>query len=137
MSKEVILGGEEKNRFYRKGGCFMHGFLENVGLLAIFFAVTYGYKKILEYNDSRRIGLPENKKVYQAANEFVRGAETGNVKAILDECFEFEEEDIKKILSRAIPHRTDQDGGYRAFIRSVNKVVGDDLYDERYPHIES
>lgn len=109
----------------------MHGFLEGTGLLAIFFAVVYGYKKILEYYELKRMGLHENKKVYQAANEFARGAEIGNVKAILDSCFEFEERDVEKILSRAIPHRVDRDGGYRAFIRFVNKVVGDELYDER------
>lgn len=114
----------------------MHSFLENFGLLAIFFAVVYGYKKILEYYELKRIGLHENKKVYRAADEFVRGASADDVKAILEDCFEFEEGDVERILSRAAPHRTDKDGGYRAFIRSVNKVVGDELYDERCPHID-
>lgn len=109
----------------------MHSFLENFGLLAIFFVVVYGYKKILEHYDWKRMGLHENKRVYQAADEFVHGARTEDVKAILDTCFEFDEEDVEKILSGAIPHRTDKDGGYRAFIRSVNKAVGDELYDER------
>ncbi len=109
----------------------MHGLLENIGLLAIFFAVVYGYKKILEYYDLKRIGLHENKKVYQAAKEFARGAEIGNVKAILDSCFDFTEKDVEKILSQAVPHRADKDGGYRAFIGFVNKVVGDEIYDER------
>lgn len=109
----------------------MHGFLENFGLLALGFGVVYGYKKILEYYDLKRMGLYEDKKVYQAADEFVRGASHEEVGAILAGCFELSENDVDQIISKAIPHRADQDGGYRAFIRSVNKAVGEDIYDER------
>lgn len=109
----------------------MHDFLENTGLLAIFFAVVYGYKKILEYYDLKRMGLHEDKKVYQAASEFARGTEIETVKAILDGCFGFTKEDVERILSTSVPHRSDKDGGYQAFIGFVNKVVGDELYDQR------
>jgi len=109
----------------------MDSFLENVGLMAISFLVIYVYKKILEYYDFKRSSLYENDKVYKAANEFVHGASSDDVKVILESCFDFDEEDSEKILSRSIPYRTDKDGGYRAFIRSVNKVLGEDVYSER------
>lgn len=114
----------------------MHSFLENFGLFAIFFLIVYGYKKILEYYELKRMGLHENKNVYMAADAFSRGANADDVKGILENCFEFEEGDVEEILSRASPHKADKDGGYRAFIRAVNKAVGDEIYDERYPHIE-
>lgn len=109
----------------------MNSFLENFGFFAIFFSIVYGYKKIQDYYYLKRLGLHENERVYLAAGEFARGAPAGEVKLILENCSEFDEEDIKRILSRAISHRLDKDGGYRAFIRSVNNVVGDELYDER------
>ena len=42
----------------------MHDFLEGVGLLAIFLAIVYGYKKILEYYELKRMGLHEDERVY-------------------------------------------------------------------------
>lgn len=109
----------------------MDTFLKNFGLFAIFFLIAYGYKKIQDNHELKRMGLHEDEKVYMAADEFVCGAPSDEVKGILDSCFEFDGQDADVILARAIPHRADKDGGYRAFIRSVNKVVGDELYDEK------
>lgn len=108
----------------------MDSFLKSFGLFALFLAITYGYKKIQDYYTSKRSGLHENEKVYTAADAFARGASLRDVGDILEDCFEFDEGDAGKILSGAIPRRTDRDGGYRAFIRSVNKAVGEKLYDE-------
>ncbi len=111
----------------------MDNFLQNVGLLAIALVIMYGYKKIVEYYDLKRSSFLADEQVYQAAAEFVHGASSDDVKAILAGCFDFDEEDAAEILSRSIPHRTDKDGGYRAFIRSVNQVLGADIYNERCP----
>jgi len=111
----------------------MDSFLENVGLLAICFIIIYGYKKAVEYYSLKRLSFHEDEKVYKAADEFVHGAPSDDVKVILASCFDFNEKDAEEILSRSIPHRTDKDGGYRAFIRTVNKVLGEDVYSERFP----
>ena len=111
----------------------MNSFLENFGLFAIFFLIVYGYKKIQDYYYLKRLDLHENERVYLAADEFARGAPPDKIKVILENCFEFDKEDVEKILSRAISHRADKDGGCRVFIRSVNKVAGDDIYEERRP----
>ncbi|MPM59331.1 hypothetical protein SDC9_106171 [bioreactor metagenome] len=109
----------------------MDSFLENVGILAIAFLIIYIYKKILEWHDYRHSGFYADEKVYKAADEFVHGASSDDVKTLLADCFDFDEGDAKKIMSLSTPHRTDKDGGYKAFIRSVNKVLGDEVYDEK------
>jgi hypothetical protein len=109
----------------------MDSFFENVGMLAIAFIIIYGYKKILEYYDFKYSGFYENEKVYKAADEFVQGAASDDVKALLAGCFDFDDEDADEIISCSLPHKTDKDGGYREFIKSVNRVLGVDVYDEQ------
>lgn len=111
----------------------MDGFLKSFGLLAIFFVIVYGYKKIQDYYELKRLGLHENEKVYRAAGQFAGGAPSEKVQAMLESCPELDGPDVAKILTGALPHRADRDGGYRAFIRAVNQAVGDELYDERRP----
>jgi len=110
----------------------MNSFWGNIGLLAITFLIGYGYKKILEYYHFKYSGFYENETVYKAADEFAHGATPDNVKAILTNCFDFDEEDAENILAESLPHRLDNDGGYHAFIKSVNKVFGVELYSESY-----
>lgn len=110
----------------------MDGFLANIGMLAIGFAIIYIYQKILEWHDAKHSSFYEDEKVYQAANEFVNGASSDEIQTILAGCFDFDDGDAKEIISLAAPHQTDKDGGYKAFIRSVNKVLGEDIYDERH-----
>lgn len=109
----------------------MDSFLANVGLMAICLVIIYGYKKMVEYYDLKRLSFYKDQKVYKAADEFIQGASSDDVKVLLASCCDFDEKDAEKILSRAIRHRTDKDGGYRAFIRSVNKVLGEDVYSEQ------
>jgi hypothetical protein len=109
----------------------MDSFLKNVGILAIAFIIIYGYKKILDYYELKRSSFYEDDKVYEAADEFVVGAAPDDVKAILAGCFDLDKEAADKILSRSLPHRTDKDGGYHAFIASVNKILGIDVYNEQ------
>lgn len=110
----------------------MDNLLENAGIMAISFLAIYACKKILEHYDLKRTKFCEDKKVYKAADEFVHGAPSDNVKVLLASCLDFDEEDVEKILSRSIPHRTDKDGGYRVFIKAVNEVLGEDVYSEQF-----
>ena len=109
----------------------MDSFLENIGFMAICFVIIYGYKKILEYNDMKCSSFYEDNRVYKAADAFVHGETSNDVVNILVSCFDFDEKVADKILSRSIPHKTDRDGGYREFIKSVNEVLGADIYSEQ------
>jgi len=109
----------------------MNDLLQGIGFLAICFVIVYGYQKILEYYDVNRSAFPEDERVYQAAEAFARGAPPDEVRAILDSCLALDAGDSEEILARALPHRADRDGGYKAFIRSANRVLGGDIYSER------
>ena len=110
----------------------MDGFWEGIGILAVFFVIVYSYKKILEHYDLKRLSFYADKKVYQAADAFAHGASSKDVAAILAGCLGFNERDAEEILSLSISRRRDKDGGYKAFIRSVNTVLGMDVYNVRY-----
>lgn len=109
----------------------MNGFLVNAGLLAIAFLIVYIYKKVLEWHDLRNSGFYEDERVYKAADKFDKGAPPDEVKALLRECYSINMTDIEKIMSAAIHSKTDKDRGYRIFIRSVNQVLGEDIYNEK------
>lgn len=110
----------------------MEGFLANVGMLAITFLVVYIYKKMLEWYDDTHSGAYADQRIYKAADEFSHGAPTENIIAILNSCIELNADDAKEILSLADPYKTDKDRGYKAFIRSVNMVLGEEVYDEKH-----
>lgn len=110
----------------------MDYYLKSIGFLAICFAIVFIYHKILEYYDLKRLGFFENEKVYQAADAFAHRASSEEVKTLLESCNDFDVQNADKTLTWAIPHRTDKDGGYQAFIKAVNKVLGDDIYNERH-----
>jgi len=112
----------------------MNVFLMNVGFFAICFAIVIAYKKILDFYDQKRLGFLEDNNVYIAAQEFADGASFVELKNILEKCFDFNEKNVEDILLQSLPHRIDKDGGYRFFIRSVNKVLGEDIYNEKVSH---
>ncbi|SHL74353.1 hypothetical protein SAMN02745136_05600 [Anaerocolumna jejuensis DSM 15929] len=114
----------------------MDGFYGNIGILAVTLAIIYGCKKILEYYDYKYSGYYENTKVYKAADKFVHGAASDDVKSLLTSCFDFDREDADEILRRSLPHRTDKDGGYRRFIKSVNRVLGARVYHYDTVHVK-
>ena len=105
----------------------MSGFLGNVGFLAIGFVIICGYGKILDYYDLKRTNLFVSDKVYAAADKFAKGASFEEVKAILTGSYEIDEEDAKEIIAQSLPHRKDRDGGYRAFIKSVSKILDENI----------
>lgn len=113
-------------------GDIMNTVLGNIGLFAIFCSVIYIYKKILEYYDIKRLGLYEDEKIYKTAEKFSHGISSEKIKSYLSECNHFNKEDAEKVLLESSSHRIDKDGGYRIFIKSVNKVLGENVYDEKY-----
>lgn len=111
----------------------MDSFLANVGLLAIILAIIYAYKKLQDFYYLKPSGFYENETIYKAADEFVHGGSADDIQAMLLSCHDFAKEDAEEILSLSIPHRTDKDKGYKAFIKSVNKVLRTDIYKEQQP----
>ena len=109
----------------------MDSSLGNIGFMVICFVIIYGYKKLLEYYDMKCSSFYEDNKIYQAADEFIHGAVSNDVVNLLTCCIDFDEKDADKILSQSIPHKTDRDGGYHVFIKSVNEVLGADIYSEQ------
>lgn len=107
-------------------------FLESMGLAAISLLALYLIKRISEYLDWKKTGYQQDDRVYKAAGEFAHGASPGDIRRILINCINFDEEDIEEILSRTLPHRIDKDGGYLAFIKAVNKVLGQEVYSESH-----
>ncbi len=97
-------------------------FLESMGLIAISLLVLYIIKKINDYIEWKRTGCQQNEKVYRAAGEFAQGASYQAVTNLLVRCIDFDEEDAAEVWAQSLPHRTDKDGGYGAFVKAANKV---------------
>jgi hypothetical protein len=108
----------------------MNSFLAKIGLITIVLLLLYIIKKISDYFYFKKDNYQENDKVYKAAREFAQGAPFDDISGLLANCIDFDEEDTEEVLSRSFPHRTDEDGGYNAFIKAVNKVLGGDVYRE-------
>ena len=112
----------------------MNIFLMNVGFFAVCVVIVIAYKKILSFYYQKRLEFLKDNNVYKAAEKFADGASVIEVKRILVSCFDLNEKNVEEILSQSLSHRTDKDGGYRYFIRSVNKVLGEDIYSEKTSH---
>ena len=104
-------------------------FFENVGLFAALVLLLYIAKKISDsFYLERAGGCPEDDRVYKAAAKFALGAPFDEIRDILANCIDFDEEDVEEILSRSSSHRADEDGGYGAFIEAVNGILGKEVY---------
>lgn len=103
----------------------MNSMLANIGLLAIAIFIIYSIKKIDGYIYDKKTGTSLSDKVYRAAKAFSQGESADDIRKILMNCidFDFDGEDIEEVLELALPHRTDDDGGYNAFVVAVNKVL--------------
>ncbi|MCL6604968.1 MAG: hypothetical protein K6T94_19055 [Paenibacillus sp.] len=106
----------------------MEELLRNVGLISIMLVLMYTIKKIYDNIYLQRAGLYEDDNVYKAAKEFAQGAPLEDVRGILTNCIDFDDKGMEKIMSLAHPYRTQKDGGYQAFIKAVNNVLGEDVY---------
>lgn len=109
----------------------MDSFWGNIALLLVFSVIVYGYKMILDYRQSRRHFYHTDMNVYMAADAFARGASIEEVKAKLENCSHINVEEIESILTMALSQRADSGWKYQTFIRSVNMVLGGNVYDER------
>lgn len=110
----------------------MDEFLRHVAFFMVCLVIGIVYKKILEFQDEKRWMFHEDNQVYYAASKFSNGASFDEVKNILVSCFDFSKKSADVIWECASPHKTDRDGGYRFFIRSVNKELGDSIYNEKH-----
>lgn len=104
----------------------------NIGIFAVLSLIVYIYKKILEWHTYNRSSIYEDENVYRAADEFARGSSLDAVKSVLSDCLDFTKEYAEEVLKLSIPHRPDRDGGYKAFLRAVNKVLGEEAYDVKH-----
>lgn len=113
----------------------MVGFIEKVGFITVVLTVLYIIKKFDDYLFSKKLNsLGESstyiadEKVYKAARAFAQGISLEDVREILSECIDFDEEDVEQILAFSWNHTSDEDGGYSAFIKAVNKTLGKEVY---------
>jgi len=106
----------------------MNELLRNIGLISIMLVLLYTIKKIYDNIYLQRAGLYEDDNIYKAAKEFAQGAPSEDVRGILSNCIDIDDKGMEKIMSLAYPYRTQKDGGYQAFIKAVNKVLGENIY---------
>jgi len=113
----------------------MESILAGIGLCVIVIIILYAIKKIDDYFYYKKtISLGKNEmsaadeKVYKAARAFALGVPLNEIEGILLECINFDEEDIEEVIESAYPHKSDEDGGYNAFVKAVNTVLGVDVY---------
>lgn len=105
--------------------------LASWGMLSIVVTVLYGTKKVSDYRDLRRtetLGYCEDCHIYKAARLFARGEPVRSIEDRLAKSYEFDPMRIQETLALALPHRSDLDGGYQAFLKAVNQVIGEEVY---------
>ena len=73
-----------------------------------------------------------NPRVYQAARLFAQGEPIDRVKELLLNCYDFDEDEAREVVLSADHYRDDVDGGYSAFINTVNLVLGTSAYHLEY-----
>ncbi|MCE5235014.1 MAG: hypothetical protein ABFC62_02075 [Clostridiaceae bacterium] len=105
----------------------MEGFWANIGFFAFLFVIVLGYERVLQYRENSCPYHP-NKNVYEAAELFSHNAEVKAVIAALMRCPDIDEAAADSIVEGADPHKPDQRERYRAFIRSVNREIGEAIY---------
>lgn len=109
----------------------MDKFLITTGLISILLAVLYLVKKVYDYADMRSWGKRicyENYDIYKAAQKFALGTSSDEIKRILENSYELDDKQIEQTMILALPHRNDSDGGYKAFTKAVNRVLGEEIY---------
>jgi hypothetical protein len=121
----------------------MDGFVTKVGIISISFLIIFIIKKTDDYfYNKRSYGFGGNSiyiadgKVFKAARAFSKGDSNEEVKELLLNCINFDEEDASEILSISEKHKMDVDGGYSSFLKAVNKMLGEEVYfiERRLPN---
>lgn len=107
----------------------MYNFAATIVFIEIVLAVIYLIKKIDDNYFKRDFNIKkQNNKIYKAAYLFSQGAGESEIKNVLLNSLDFDEDDIDDILKLSMPYRTDKDGGYKSFIGSVKKVMGKSIF---------
>lgn len=108
----------------------MELWLRNIGLVSVLTVVLVMIQKAYRRLELLRVQdcSYENSGVYAAAAKFAGGAAAGEVRAQLAASFEFNRQEIERIVDWALPHRMEPDGGYGAFLQGVNRVLGQEVY---------
>jgi hypothetical protein len=102
----------------------MNGFLTNIGILAVAIVIIIIIKRIDAYLDDRRVGTELSEKITHAAKRFSEGASEDEIRALLLDCIDLDEDDADEILELSAPYRNDDDdGGYGAFIKITKNVL--------------
>jgi hypothetical protein len=73
-----------------------------------------------------------NPRVYQAAREFAQGEPIDKIEKLLLNCVDFDEDDVSKVVNSSKSYCDDVDGGYSAFINTVNLVLQTKAYRLEY-----
>ncbi|MGZ0041225.1 hypothetical protein [Paenibacillus ottowii] len=109
----------------------MNEILRMTGLILTVLVVLYSVKKIYDFIDMRKMvqrDIYENYEIYRAAQKFAFGTPVDEITEILTNSYELDDNQIKETMLLALPHRTDPDGGYLAFIKAINRVLGQEIY---------
>lgn len=101
----------------------MNSFFMLVGILAISIFIIIIIKKIYNYLDDRKVGTEISEKIYHAAREFSNGASEDEIRDLLLNCIDLDEDDIEEILELSVLNRADHDGGYGAFIKNAKNIL--------------
>ena len=109
----------------------MEGFWANFGFFAALCIVILGYQKFLDCPEANRPCYRTDARIYEAAEAFLLGETPRKVAAILQSCPDIGELQADSIVKTAMSHRAEEDGGYRAFIRAVNREIGEEVYATR------
>ncbi|MGR6127496.1 hypothetical protein [Paenibacillus sp. SER-28] len=109
----------------------MNEILTIAGLISIVLPVLYSVKKKYDFIDLQKMtrkDIYENYDVYKAAQKFALGTPVDEIREILTNSYELDENPVKGTMLLALSHRNDTDGGYLAFIKAVNRVLGQEVY---------
>ncbi|APB75878.1 MULTISPECIES: hypothetical protein [Paenibacillus] len=109
----------------------MNEILTSAGLISIVLAVLYSVKKIYDFIDLQKVtrkDIYENYDIYKAAQKFALGTPVDEIREILTNSYELDDNQVEETMFLALPHRNDTDGGYLAFIKAVNRVLEQEVY---------
>ncbi|KYG97126.1 hypothetical protein ABEW24_24480 [Paenibacillus jamilae] len=109
----------------------MNEILTIAGLISIVLPVLHFVKKIYDFIDLQKVtrkDIYENYDVYKAAQKFALGTTVDEIREILTNSYELDENQVEETVLLALSHRNDTDGGYLVFIKAVNRVLGQEVY---------
>ena len=107
----------------------MNELWKDLVFLGVCYIVLICYRKILEYHNLKQTSYCEDETIYLAAKSFAKRDDVSIVKSIIMQSSDFTNTEAETIISKSIKCRGNSDGGYREFLKSVNKTLGITLYE--------